>query len=50
MKQLKVSGIKPKKHVIDNECSEDFKQAIIENLLEYELVSKGQHRRNIAEK
>ena len=50
MKRLNAAGIKPKKHVLDNETSEDFKQAIMENELEYELVPKGQHRRNIAEK
>ena len=35
MKKLKAAGIKPKKHVLDNECSEEFKQAIMENELEY---------------
>jgi len=50
MAKLKAAGIKPKKHVLDNECSEEFKQAIMENGLVYELVPKGQHRRNIAER
>ncbi|KAL7516095.1 hypothetical protein ACHAWF_000024, partial [Thalassiosira exigua] len=50
IKRLKNAGIKPKKQVLDNEASEEYKQAIKEEGLEYELVPKGQHRRNIAEK
>ena len=49
MRKLKAAGIRPKKHVLDDECSTEFKQAIKENELEYELVPKGQHRRNLAE-
>ena len=50
MQQLKAAGIRPKKHVLDNECSTDIKQAIKENELEYQIVPKGQHRRNISER
>jgi hypothetical protein len=50
MKRLKRKGIVPKKHILDNECSQDLKDAIMENDVEYELVPKGQHRRNIAER
>ena len=50
LKKLKMAGMRPKKHVLDNEISSDFKEAIRENKMEYELVPKGQHRRNIAEK
>ena len=50
MKRLKAAGIHPKKHVLDNEASAQFKQEIKEHGLDYELVPKGQHRRNIAEK
>ena len=50
MKRLRAAGIKPKKHVLDNECSEEYKQAIREHEMTYELVPKGQHRRNIAER
>ena len=50
MKRLKRAGIKPKKHMLDNEASEEFKDAIVEHEMEYELVPKGQHRRNIAER
>ena len=50
MQQLKVAGVRPKKHVLDNECSTEFKQAIKENELEYKLVPKVQHKRNLAER
>ena len=50
MRRLKAAGIKPKKHVLDNEASAEFKQEIKEHGVEYELVPKGMHRRNIAEK
>ena len=50
IKRLQKAGIRPKKHILDNECSEEYKQAIIDNNMQYELVPKGQHRRNIAEK
>ena len=50
MQQLKAAGISPKKHVLDNECSTEFKQAINKNELEYELVPNGKHRRNISER
>ena len=36
--------------MLDNECSTEFKQAIKKNGLECELVPKGQHRRNLAER
>ena len=48
MQRLKAAGIRPKKHVLDNECSKENKQAIKENELEYELVPKGQHKTNLA--
>ena len=50
LKRLKLAGIKPKKHVLDNEISNDFKEIVRSNDMHYELVPKGQHRRNIAEK
>ena len=50
LKELRLSGMTPKKHVLDNEMSREFKDAVRENGMEYELVPKGQHRRNIAEK
>ena len=50
IKRLRRAGIKPKKHILDNECSNEYKEAIEDNGMNYELVPKGQHRRNIAEK
>ena len=50
IQRLKAEVSRPNKHVLDNECSTEFKQAIKENELEYELVKKGQHRRNLAER
>jgi hypothetical protein len=50
LKQLKLSGANPKKHVLDNEISQEYKQAIINNKMTYELVPAGQHRRSVAEK
>ena len=50
MKRLQSAGIKPKKHVLDNEISSEFKEVIKQNGIQYELVPKGQHRRNIAER
>ena len=40
----------PKKHILDNEISDDLKAVIKLNKLEYELVPPHDHRRNIAEK
>ena len=48
--RVRRAGLKPKKHVLDNECSAELKEAISSNEMTYELVPKGQHRRNIAEK
>ncbi len=50
MKRLKAAGINPKKHILDNKASAEYKEAIKAEGLEYELVPKGQHRRNIAER
>ena len=48
--RLKSCGINPTEHVLDNECSEEFKQAIEKNGMTYQLVPPHDHRRNIAEK
>ncbi len=48
--RLGARGIRPKHHVLDNECSEDFKQTIKKNHMTYQLVPPHDHRRNIAEK
>ena len=47
---MRLSGAKPKKHVLDNKISAEYKQAIVDNEMEYELVPAGQHQRNVAEK
>ncbi len=47
--QLKQAGIVPKKHVLDNEVSENMKNHICDTYkLDMELVPPGCHRRNAA--
>ena len=48
--RLKACGINPKKHVLDNECSAKFKEAIRDNQMTYELVLPDDHWRNIVER
>ena len=44
--RLKACGINPKHHVLDNECSEEFKEAIRVNKMTYQLVpADDKHRR-----
>jgi hypothetical protein len=47
---LNVCGVQPKHHMLDNECPQDFKDAIKENNMTYQLGTVHNHRRNIAEK
>eukprot|EP00804_Cyclotella_cryptica_P002334 CCRYP_004053-RC/>CCRYP_004053-RC protein AED:0.43 eAED:0.24 QI:0/-1/0/1/-1/0/1/0/513 len=48
--RLKLAGIVPKKHVLDNEVSAAMKDLITTKYrMEYELVPPGCHRRNAAE-
>merc|ERR1719148_127834 len=48
--RLKRAGVKPKKHVMDNEVSESMKNLIRDEYnMELELVPPGCHRRNAAE-
>ena len=50
MLRLKLAGIVPKKHVLDNEVSEAMKDVIrTEYKMEMELVPPGCHQRNAAE-
>ncbi len=50
MLQLKWAGIVPKKHVLDNEVSENMKNHICDRWkLDIELVPPGCHRHNTAE-
>ena len=48
--RLKVCGINPKHHVLDNECSEEFKEAIKDNKMTYQLVPPDDHQRNVSER
>ena len=48
--RLKACGVKPKHHVLDSECSEDFKEAIKDNKMTYQLVPPDDHQQNITER
>jgi hypothetical protein len=48
--RLRSAGIAPKQHILDNECSSDFKETIKANNMTYQLVPPHDHRRNKAEK
>ena len=48
LKRVKNAGVQVKKHILDNECSENMKE-VIKQECELELVPPGCHRRNIAE-
>ncbi len=43
------AGIQPKLHLLDNECSTEFKERIKSNNMKYQLVLPHDHRQNIAE-
>jgi hypothetical protein len=45
-----MAGIAPKEHILDNECSADFKAAITTNNMTYQLVPPHDHQHNKAEK
>ena len=48
--RLKSAGLQPTMHLLDNECSAEFKERIKANKMKYQLVPPHDHRRNIAEK
>ena len=48
--RLKEKGFEPKLHILDSECSAEFKEAIAKNGMRYQLVPPNDHRRNISEK
>ena len=50
IQQLLEGEARPTVHILDNECSRDFKQAILDNRMTYQLVPPHDHRRNAAEK
>ena len=47
---MKTRGVVPKHHILDNECSDNFKQIIRDNKMTYQLADAHDHQRNIAEK
>ena len=40
LKKLRLAGMSPRKHVLDNEMSSEFKEAVRMSDMEYELVPK----------
>ena len=48
--RLRNTGVTPTMHILDNECSEEFKAQIRKNNMTFQLVPPHDHRRNIAEK
>ena len=48
--KLVKAGIRPKLHRLDNECSQLFKDFMLEEAEDYQLVPPGIHRRNAAER
>ena len=44
------AGVSPKMHILDNECSEEFKAQIHKNNMTFQLVPPHDHRWNIAKK
>ena len=47
--RMQAAGLGLKKHILDNEASDTFKEKIRQNGMEYELVPPRIHRRNQAE-
>ena len=50
MKRLHDAGIKPTMRILDNKCSDEFKDTIKSYDMKYQLVPPHDHRRNTAEK
>ena len=48
--RLEEGGVKPNFHILDNEISGEYRDAIRENKMKFQLVPPNDHRRNIAEK
>ena len=48
--RLTSAGFEPKMHILDNEISAGYKEAIRKNKMKYQLVPPNDHRRNAAEK
>ena len=50
VERLKKGGFEPKMHILDNEILQEYKEAIEENGMKFQLVPPNDHRRNIAKK
>ncbi len=48
--RMKAAGLGLRKHTLDNEASNAFKQCIRQQQIQFELVPPGNHRRNQAER
>ncbi len=48
--RMRRAGLRIKKHTLDNEASDAFKQYIHQQEIQFELVPPGNHRRNQAER
>ncbi len=48
--RLHATGIIPKHHILNNECSDEFKETIKCNKMTYQLVPPHNHRRNCTKK
>ena len=48
--RLKEKGIQLKLHLLDNECSKEFKEIIKNNGMKYQLLPPHDYRNNIADK
>jgi hypothetical protein len=48
--RLRTAGSIPKLHILDNECSQDFRDTIRLNEMTFQLVPPHDHWRNLAEK
>jgi hypothetical protein len=49
-KIINMAGFGLKNHTLDNEASESFKQCILEQQIQYKLVTPGNHQHNQAER
>ena len=50
VRRIKLAGHVLKKHILDNEASENLKETIQGHGMSYELVPPGKHRRKIVER
>jgi hypothetical protein len=48
--RLVLANFEPKMHLLDNECYQEYKDAITKNGMKFQLVPPNNHHRNIAEK